>query len=319
MSTVPASLLASAPLAAASPDARAASAMGGIDPPPSSDPVPSAAPAPLESIASPEGARKVIRVFCETANERPRAVRTFVDMPLIELLGQVRAAFNLGDRHFTLELRHESQLAIDTQSMLQVSLNHWRRLGRQLPLSIRFPNTLPVAEAPITMPLLFAQIDSLDSHLQTELRHQEATAAGAKWRKAHPTVAIKIATDGAGPGESARFEAVFYLHYNMERFMADQCSCNKELVDLVEAILDDNGEFGLNLNTDQLRKCPVFDLTNGYGICDILLMLDDETFPTRYMYWGSFLYKKREFSIQEFMIYHHISCFSHDISSGGDF
>ena len=62
--------------------------------------------------------------------------------------------------------------------------------------------------------------------------------------------------------------------------MADQCSCNKELVDHVEAILDDNGEFGLNLNTDQLRKCPVFDLTNGYGICDILLMLDDETFPT---------------------------------------
>ena len=31
-------------------------------------------------------------------------------------------------------------------------------------------------------------------------------------------------------------------------------------------------------------------------------------------YWGSFLYKKREFSIQEFMIYHHISCISHDIS-----
>ena len=30
--------------------------------------------------------------------------------------------------------------------------------------------------------------------------------------------------------------------------------------------------------------------------------------------WGSFLYQKREFSIQEFMIYHHISCFSHDIS-----
>ena len=30
--------------------------------------------------------------------------------------------------------------------------------------------------------------------------------------------------------------------------------------------------------------------------------------------WGSFRYKKREFSIQEFMIYHHISCLSHDIS-----
>jgi hypothetical protein len=30
--------------------------------------------------------------------------------------------------------------------------------------------------------------------------------------------------------------------------------------------------------------------------------------------WGFFRYKKRSISIQEFMIYHHISCLSHDIS-----
>ena len=169
MSDVPALLLASATLATASPDARAASATGGIDPPPSAGPDPSAPPAPREPIANPEGARhnpfaipkkpetvsvsappieavpatappveavpaaacarKVIRVFCERA-DLPRAVRTFVDMPLAQLQGEVRAAFNLGDRHFTLELRHESQLAIDTQSMLQVARNHWARLGQ---------------------------------------------------------------------------------------------------------------------------------------------------------------------------------------------
>ena len=70
MSTVPASLLASAPLATASPDARAASATGGIDPPPSAGPDPSAAPAPLEPIAAAACARKVIRVFCETVGVR---------------------------------------------------------------------------------------------------------------------------------------------------------------------------------------------------------------------------------------------------------
>ena len=146
MSTVPASILASAPLAAASPDARAASATGGIDPPPSAGPDPSAAPAPREPIAAAACARKVIRVFCEAVPER-RAIRTFVDMPLAELMAQVRVAFNLGDLHFTLELRHEAQLTIDTESMLQVARNHWARENRQLPLSIRFQNAPPVAES----------------------------------------------------------------------------------------------------------------------------------------------------------------------------
>ena len=31
-------------------------------------------------------------------------------------------------------------------------------------------------------------------------------------------------------------------------------------------------------------------------------------------YWGSFLYKKREFSIQDIIIYHHISCQYHFVS-----
>ena len=96
MSTVPALLLASAPLAAASPDARAAAAAGAIDPPPSAGSVPSAAPTPREPIAAAACARKVIRVYCETVG-----VRCYVDMPLAELLGQVRAAFNLGDANDT--------------------------------------------------------------------------------------------------------------------------------------------------------------------------------------------------------------------------
>ena len=58
MSTVPASLLASAPLATASPDARAASATGGIDPPPSAGPDPSAPRLPDEPVALRTRARK---------------------------------------------------------------------------------------------------------------------------------------------------------------------------------------------------------------------------------------------------------------------
>ena len=194
MSTVPALSLASAPLATASPDARAASATGGIDPPPSAGPDPSAPPAPREPIANPACARKVIRIFCESP-DLPHSVRTFVEMPLAQLMGEVRAAFNLGDRRFILKLRHESQLDIDTQSMLQVALNHWKRLGHaQLPLYVHFP-VASLFPSPVEMAPIVVINDVGNSQLMTELRYEEATAAGAKWRKAHPTIAIKIWTD----------------------------------------------------------------------------------------------------------------------------
>ena len=169
----------------------------------------------------------------------------FNEMPFNKLRTEVESEFNLQD-DFTLVVLDQTRYEVNSVPSLQIALRWAIQHGRLLMLSVRLG--VPTMPSPIFGPK--PTLKPGEDYRGSDLHVWESTVAGAKWRLAHPTVVLNIATDGAGPCGSTKLNERFYLPFKMNQWIEEYCEDNELFWRFKE--IEADGGMDIVFNTDEL-------------------------------------------------------------------